>query len=160
MRGHKQRNCYAVLKKDSQTRFWEFRDFLEKSLPDYMIPTGIEVLDALPVNSNGKVDRAALPKPKTIRRLLKHPYVAPSGEVQCCLASIWEEVLGLDDAGVDDNFFDVGGHSLTAFMILTRIEKTFPNGMSVSSVFGNPTIRLFSELLQEQTQCPSGVHRP
>jgi hypothetical protein len=104
-------------------------------------------LDALPVNSNGKVDRAALPKPKTIRRLLKTPYVAPSGDVQCRLAAIWEEVFGLDNVGVDDNFFEVGGHSLTAFMILNRIEHIFQTSMSVSSVFGNPTIRLFSELL-------------
>ena len=116
-----------------------------------MIPTSIEILDALPVNSNGKVDRAALPKPKTIRRLLKTPYVAPSGDVQCRLAAIWEEVLDLDDVGVDDNFFEVGGHSLTAFMILNRIEHTFQTSLSVSSVFGNPTIRLLSELLQEST---------
>lgn len=149
--GGKQIHSYAVLTKDSQTRFWEFRDFLEKSLPEYMIPTSIEILDALPVNANGKVDRAALPKPKTIRRLLKTPYVAPSGDVQCHLAAIWEEVFGLDDVGVDDNFFEVGGHSLTAFMILNRIEDTFQTSMSVSSVFGNPTIRLFSELLQEPT---------
>jgi amino acid adenylation domain-containing protein len=148
--GVKQIHSYAVLTKDSQTRFWEFRDFLEKSLPEYMIPTSIEILDVLPVNSNGKVDRAALPKPKTIRRLLKTPYVAPSGDVQCRLAAIWEEVLGLDDVGVDDNFFEVGGDSLTAFMILNRIEDTFQTTMPVSSVFGNPTIRLFSELLQEQ----------
>ena len=149
--GGKQIHSYAVLTKDSQVRFWEFRDFLEKSLPEYMIPTSIEILDALPVNSNGKVDRAALPKPKTIRRLLKTPYVAPSGDVQCRLAAIWEEVFGLDDVGIDDNFFEVGGHSLTAFMILNRIEHIFQTSMSVSSVFGNPTIRLFSELLQEST---------
>jgi len=149
--GDKRIHCYAVLTQDSQTRPWEFRNFLEKSLPEFMIPTSIEVLDALPVNANGKVDRAALPKPKTIRRLLKTPYVAPSGDVQCRLAAIWEEVFGLGEVGVDDNFFEVGGHSLTAFMILNRIEHIFQTSMSVSSIFGNPTIRLFSELLREPT---------
>ena len=103
--GDKKIYSYAVLKKDSQTRFWEFREFLEKSLPEHMIPTGIEVLDALPVNSNGKVDRSALPNPKPIRPLLKQRYEAPSDDVQSDLVKIWEEVLGLDGVGVDDNFF-------------------------------------------------------
>ena len=140
-----------MLTNDSKARFWEFREFLERSLPDYMIPTGIEVMDLLPVNANGKVDRAALPKPTTFRPQLKQPHEAPSGEVQCHLVSIWEEVLGINDLGVDDNFFELGGHSITANAMLNRVEKKFQVRMSVSSVFGNPTIRLFSELLKEQS---------
>jgi amino acid adenylation domain-containing protein len=148
--GDKQIHSYVVLKKNSQARFWEFRDFLGQILPEYMIPAGIEDLDALPMNSNGKVNRAALPEPKRMRHLLKQPYVAPSDDIQGYLATIWMEVLNLDDIGVDDNFFDVGGHSLTAIKLINRIEQAFQKRMSVSSVFGNPTIRLFSELLQEQ----------
>jgi acyl carrier protein len=148
--GDKQIHSYVVLTKNSQTRFWEFRDFLGQILPEYMIPAGIEDLGALPMNSNGKVNRAALPEPKRMRHLLKQPYVAPSDDIQGHLAAIWMEVLSLDEIGVDDNFFDVGGHSITAIKLINRIEQAFQKRMSVSSVFGNPTIRLFSELLQEQ----------
>jgi amino acid adenylation domain-containing protein len=157
--GHKQLHSYAVLTKDCQTRYWEFRDFLERSLSEHMIPTSIEILDALPVNANGKIDRAALPEPRVVSHQLKNPYVAPMGDLQCHLATIWREVLELDQIGVDDNFFEVGGESLTAMMIVNRIEKIFQRRISIAEMFGNPTIRLLSKLLEDRPSLHSTVHR-
>ena len=147
--GNKQLHSYAVLSKDSATRYWEFRDFLEKRLPDYMIPASVEVMEALPVNANGKVDRTALPVPRRGQHQLRNPYVAPTGNIQVRLVSIWQEVLRRENIGVDDNFFEIGGHSLTAMMIISRIEEVFQRRISVASIFGNPTIRLLSDQLQD-----------
>lgn len=127
---------------------WVMR--LNQRLPEFMIPDLFMRLEKIPRLPNGKVDRTALPKPKRVPVELKQPNMAPSGDIQTQLAAIWREALGLDEVGIDENFFEVGGHSLNAMMIINRIEKTFQRRISVRSVFGNPTIRLLSELFKEQ----------
>jgi amino acid adenylation domain-containing protein len=101
----------------------ELRTFLEAKLPDYMIPAFFEELAALPRTPNGKINRKALPAPKTQAAVVTRPYVAPRNPVETKLAEIWSEVLGREKVGVDDNIFEVGGDSLLIFRIAARANE-------------------------------------
>ncbi|MBA3756640.1 MAG: non-ribosomal peptide synthetase, partial [Nitrosomonas sp.] len=98
----------------------ELRGALGKSLPDYMIPTAIVVLESLPLNANGKVDRKQLPEPEFIGA---DEYEAPQGEVEQMLAAIWTEVLGIAQVGRNDNFFELGGDSILSLQIVTKARR-------------------------------------
>jgi amino acid adenylation domain-containing protein len=101
----------------------DIRSFLEPKLPDYMIPAFFEVLEALPRTPNGKINRKALPAPKTQVTLPNRPYVAPRNPTELKLAEIWAEVLGRDRVGIEDNIFEIGGDSLLIFRIAARASE-------------------------------------
>jgi hypothetical protein len=101
----------------------ELRRFLDQKLPDYMLPSAFVFLDEMPRLPNGKVDRRALPAPDTSRPDLGEGFVDPCTEMESLLAGIWREVLGLDQVGVYDNFFDLGGHSLLSLQVIARVEE-------------------------------------
>ena len=101
----------------------ELRTFLEAKLPDYMIPAFFEELAALPRTPNGKINRKALPAPKTQAAVTSRPYVAPRNPVEAKLAEIWREVLCREQVGVDDNIFEIGGDSLLIFRIAARANE-------------------------------------
>jgi amino acid adenylation domain-containing protein len=101
----------------------ELRGFLEPKLPDYMIPAFFEELAALPRTPNGKINRKALPAPKTQAALLNRPYVVPRNPVELKLTEIWAEVLGRDRVGIEDNIFEIGGDSLLIFRIAARANE-------------------------------------
>jgi amino acid adenylation domain-containing protein len=147
--GDKQIFTYVVRNPESQTEYWQYRDFLEKSLPLHMLPTGIEILERMPLNTNGKIDRAALPKPSKERRELNTDYSQPVNELEKKLTNIWEDILETKGIGVDDNFFDIGGHSITATRIINRVRNLYDVSTNVTMVFGAPTIRSFSQLIEE-----------
>src|SRR5207244_5844182 len=90
----------------------EVRRYLQEKLPEYMVPTAFVLLDALPLNPNGKVDRKALPAPDPCRAESSESGIAPNGTVEPKLASIWRDVLGLERISQHDNFFDLERHSL------------------------------------------------
>src|SRR5690606_2644805 len=100
------------------------RPWLAERLPAYMVPAKLVVLPALPLNANGKVDRGALPKPDW-RDEAGPAHVPPRDPVEELLAGIWQEVLGVNPIGVEDDFFRLGGHSLLAAQALNRIGNTF-----------------------------------
>ena len=102
----------------------ELRRALAQILPDYMLPSAYVLLDAvLPVLTNGKVDRRALPLPDQDRPRLRRPYAAPQNGVEYELIKIWEEVLHIRPIGIDDSFFDLGGYLLTATRVVSRVVK-------------------------------------
>ena len=103
----------------------ELVKFLAQTLPDYMIPGTFVRLEKLPLNPQNKVDRTALPPPAETRPSLDTPFMAPRDAIERQLAEIWAEVLGIDQVGIHDNFFDLGGHSLTATRIVTRVIEKF-----------------------------------
>ncbi|MCB1120288.1 MAG: amino acid adenylation domain-containing protein [Verrucomicrobiae bacterium] len=148
--GVNQLYTYVVRKPESNTEFWQYRDFLEKTLPLHMLPTGIEILERMPLNANGKVDRAALPKPSNSRRELNSRFTEAANDLEVKLTCIWEEVLEVENLGVNDNFFDLGGHSISATRIINRVTREIGILATVTMVFGAPTIRLFSKLLAEK----------
>jgi amino acid adenylation domain-containing protein len=105
-------------------------------LPEYMVPAAWVRLHTVPMNANGKVDRAALPRP-TVTATTDG---APRTEAETRLAALWAEVLKRDAVGVHENFFALGGHSLLAIRLLGRIAKTFGQRMSLRTLFENPTV--------------------
>ncbi len=113
---------YVVLEAASAVSTDALRRFLGASLPAYMVPSVIVPLDELPVTANGKLDRSALPSPSIVRPILEKPYVAPRTPVEERLAAIWQELLPVDRVGVDDNFFDLGGHSMLALKMVARVQ--------------------------------------
>jgi len=117
------------------------RDFLRDRLPDYMVPATFVSLDALPLTPNGKVDRRGLPDPDQGRREVSTALVAPRTAVEQVLVDIWTEVLGLERVGVHDDFFDLGGHSLQATRVISRVRQALPGaGLHVRDVFRAPTV--------------------
>ncbi|HEY7485632.1 MAG TPA: amino acid adenylation domain-containing protein [Streptosporangiaceae bacterium] len=122
---------------------------LKRSLPDYMVPAAFVDLDALPLNPNGKLDRAALPAP-VISRDAATAYAAPGTPTERLLAGIWAELLGpADDAetiGLDDDFFDLGGHSLLATQVVAKLRREVGDGVSVMDLFKHRTIRELAAL--------------
>jgi Condensation domain/Phosphopantetheine attachment site/AMP-binding enzyme C-terminal domain len=128
------------------------RAFLRERLPDYMIPSRIVVLDALPMNANGKVDRSALrvsassnPEPPLGRLCAKT-------DVEHIIAAIWQDVLGLETVSVQDNFFDVGGNSFSMLEVLRRAEELFEQKMSVLEMFKHPTVESMARYLSARRE--------
>src|SRR3989442_1686345 len=113
-----------------------------------MVPSAFVFLDALPLNTNGKVDRHALPTPDSSRESVRES-VAPRDEVESRLAGIWEDVLDVRPVGVLDNFFELGGHSLLAVRLIARIGKNFGRKLSVATIFQTPTVGQLAVLLRE-----------
>src|SRR4030042_918323 len=117
--------------------FWEA---LRGKLPDYMVPSAFVILESLPLLPNGKVDRRALPAPGRTRPQLDNPLVPPRTPVEAAVCTIWRQVLDLDEVGVDDAFLDLGGTSLAAGRIMTRIAETFPVDLPLRVLFAAPTV--------------------
>jgi acyl carrier protein len=130
------------------------RDFLARRLPEYMVPAIFVVLDALPLNANGKVDRKALASLDGARRPRAMEAVAPRTRTEEQVAAIWRELLGLDEVGVEDNFFILGGHSLLATQVLARIRQTFGVDLPLRNVFQRPTVASLSELIDAESATP------
>ena len=122
----------------------EFRDFLRKSLPDHMVPSAYITVDRLPLTPNGKIDRAALRKLEPTQSSGRQQYMAPTGVVEQMIARIWCEVLGLEKVSAYDNFFDLGGHSLTATRLIARLRSAFSIDLPLRSIFQDPTIAGFA----------------
>ena len=101
----------------------DLRGFLETSLPDYMVPSFFEVLPALPKTPNGKINRKALPRPSGQSSAVDKPYVAPRNAVETKLAEVWQQVLGREKVGINDNIFEIGGDSLLIFQITARANQ-------------------------------------
>ena len=116
----------------------ELRDFLNKRLPDYMVPSAFILLEALPLTPNGKIDRRALPAPDKLSHT--DNYIAPSTPTEKLLATLFSDVLSVEQIGVHDNFFELGGHSLLATRIISRVRNTFQTEIPISALFEKPTV--------------------
>ncbi|MCP4148345.1 MAG: non-ribosomal peptide synthetase, partial [bacterium] len=123
----------------------DLRNELSKQLPNYMIPSYFMQLEKIPLTHNGKIDRKALPTPeiKTASQ-----YTAPRSIVEETLARLWREVLTMDEpVGIDDNFFEMGGHSLKATILATKIHKTLEVQLPLAEIFKAPTIREMAQYI-------------
>jgi len=127
----------------------ELRNFLKDKLPDHMVPAVFVVLDALPLTTNGKVDRSALPPPDGQRPELAEVFVACRTPTEELLAEIWGQVLGVERIGVHDNFFELGGHSLLATQAVSRIREAFQVEMPLRRLFEAPTIVGLAETIDQ-----------
>ncbi|WP_269903035.1 non-ribosomal peptide synthetase [Bacillus velezensis] len=127
----------------------ELQHFLRDFLPEYMVPSYFKQMDNMPLTVNGKIDRRALPRPD-ISQMSETKYEAPTNETEKKLSEIWEAVLGRERVGIDENFFEIGGHSLKASMLISRIRKTFGTDIKVKELFEQPTIKQLSRLIQKR----------
>jgi amino acid adenylation domain-containing protein len=125
------------------------REHLRRVLPDYMVPQAYVVMDAFPQTPNGKVDHAALPAPDDAAA---EPAAAPQGELEQAVAAVWREVLGLDSVGVNDSFFEVGGHSLLLARLQEALRTALGREVSIVDLFQYPTIGSFAAHLDAQAR--------
>ena len=140
--------AYLATNENLSPSISDIRSFLQRKLPDYMIPSAFVFLDALPRTPNGKVDYRSLPIPEFERSRLETEFVAPHTSVEKALARIWEEVLDIDGVGVHDNFFELGGHSLIAIQVISRARDHFTLELPLLLLFESPTIAGLSELIE------------
>ncbi|WP_420128652.1 amino acid adenylation domain-containing protein, partial [Longimicrobium sp.] len=123
----------------------ELREHLRKSVPEYMVPAAVVVLEQLPLTPNGKLDRGALPAPELAAG--ETGYVAPRRPLEAALAEIWAQVLERARVGVNENFFDLGGHSLLLVKVQTRLRETLDRKVSIVDLFRFPTVAALAEHL-------------
>ena len=125
----------------------QLRDHLKAELPEYMVPSAFVKLDTIPLTPNGKVDRKALPAPDA-DALVRHEYEAPQGPVEDMLAGIWQELLGVDRVGRNDNFFDLGGHSLMLTRLASRLSDILDVDVRLNDLFSTPSLDSMGALVE------------
>ncbi|MCP4350754.1 MAG: amino acid adenylation domain-containing protein [Desulfobacterales bacterium] len=158
--------AYIVSDKDKNVS--QLRNDLADYLPDHMIPAYFMILDALPLTINGKIDKKALPSPDSSgsRSGISTDYVQPRNPLEEKLAEIWESVLEREKIGINDNFFDLGGHSIKATKLASRIHKQLKAEIRLREIFESPTVAGLAEIVEgkesstltEITQIPEAEH--
>ncbi|HVR99263.1 MAG TPA: amino acid adenylation domain-containing protein [Thermoanaerobaculia bacterium] len=124
------------------------REHLKARLPEYMVPSRLVALPALPLTAHGKVDRRALPELTGSRPAAEKSFVPPATPLQEEIAAVWAEVLRLERVGIEDNFFELGGHSLTATRVIVRLNEILQMEVPVRTIFLRPTIRELAESVE------------
>jgi hypothetical protein len=141
------RRLVAYLVAEGELRLDDLRIFLRERLPEPMVPTAFVVLDAFPVTTNGKLDRKALPPPADAKSTAA--VVLPRTAAEEAIATVWREVLGLETVGVEESFFDLGGHSLLVVQVHRRLNPQFPS-LAIVDLFRYPTISALSGYLSKE----------
>ena len=139
----------VAAKPDTSLSAETLRDFLKGKLPDYMVPSSFVFLDALPLSSNGKVDRKALPVPDGAATELAVAHIDPQTQMEQVIAGIWQEVLQVDKVGIKDNFFDLGGNSVHVVRIHGKLRELLKVDIPIVKMFNYPTISSLAEFLSE-----------
>ncbi len=145
--GDKRLVAYIVATGGRQPDEAELRDHLKRKLPHYMLPSAIVTLTDLSLTVNGKIDRNALVAPAAGNSAPRNPSTA-DGAVETVLTQIWEDILDRRPIGADENFFDLGGHSLLCTRLLARVERVFGEKLPLTSFFEAPTIARMASLLE------------
>lgn len=128
----------------------DLRAYLKDRLPEYMIPAAFVTLEALPLTPNGKVDRQALPAPSAERSDSGSTYVQPQTQLEQTIAAVWQEVLGVEQVGIQDNFFDLGGHSLLLAKAQARLQEITGKEIQIVEMFRSPTVSTLAEYLSQE----------
>lgn len=132
----------------------ELRSFLRRKLPDYMVPSSFVMLDSLPLNASGKIDRLALPAPDQKGATAEAEFVAPRTPVEEVLATIWAETLGRDRVGVNDDFFSLGGHSLLVAKIVARVSDALHVELPMRALFEASTVAALATEVEKLSSSP------
>ena len=157
--GEKRLAGYVVAQSGQRADPALLRTHVAQSLPDYMVPGAIVVLDALPLTPNGKLDRKALPAPDFA--VAKGRWRAPRSPQEEILCTLFAEVLGVSNVGIEDNFFELGGHSLLATRLVSRIRTALGEELPIRSLFETPTVAGLVERLDLSDQSKiTGRHPP
>jgi len=148
-RGDKRLVAYIVPQPEITITIDEIRQFLKAKLPDYMVPNAFVILEALPLTTNGKIDRRALPPPNLD---ISDKYVAPSTPIEEILVNIWSEVLKVEKVGINDNFFELGGHSLLATQLVAQIRDRLKIELPLRQLFNTATLAELAQGIEQLKQ--------
>ncbi len=157
--GEKSIVAYLIADDDRQIDITAVRSQLKENLPDYMIPSAFVVLNAFPLLPNGKINRKALPAPDQADRV-SDGYMAPRTPEEELLSTIWADILKLDRVGVESNFFDLGGHSLMATQVISRIRDAFAVDIDLKTLFETPTIAHIAREIDRLKKGRTGLEAP
>jgi amino acid adenylation domain-containing protein len=159
--GEKQLVAYVEGKGEAELSGELLQSFLQSRLPGYMMPGAYVVLERMPLTPNGKLDRQSLPAPSGTGVGEKQEYVGPRTAVEERLCGIWQQVLGAERVGIHENFFRIGGHSLRAAQVVSRMRESFHVELPLRRMFEAPTIAQLADLIQQALQTPvNEVQRP
>ncbi len=147
--GREERLAAYVVLKDTDLDTNEIRSYLRERLPEYMAPSAFVSMERLPMTASGKVDRKALPKPDD-RNQSHEIRVAPRNSIEHGLVEIWREILGIEEIGIEDDFFDLGGHSLLGLRLMWRLRERFGANLPVSVLFRARTIAELAGLISSE----------
>ncbi|MGD2092758.1 MAG: amino acid adenylation domain-containing protein [Candidatus Aminicenantes bacterium] len=142
--------AYIVLKNPGSIDIPTLKEYLAVELPDYMVPLFFVELERIPLTPNGKLNRKLLPEPET-GALTSH-YTAPRNLLEKRLTEVWQEILAVDRIGIDDHFFQMGGHSLKAIILISRLNKAFHVEVPLRQIFAAPTIRGLAAYIESKKQ--------
>jgi hypothetical protein len=148
--GDKRLAAYLVAKPETAPTISQLRASLKETLPEYMLPSSLVVLDSMPLTPNGKIDYRALPAPDNLRPQLAEDYVAPQTSLERTIAAVWRNVLGVEKVGVRDNFFDLGGHSLLVVQVNSRLRKELNRDISLVEMFRYPSVYALATFLSRK----------
>jgi amino acid adenylation domain-containing protein len=149
--GEKRLIAYGVCVSQQVPTTSELRNFLKGKLPQYMVPSVFIVLDAFPLTGSGKIDRKSLPPPDRVRSELKVAYREPRDAAERSIVAVWKKVLGVEKVGIDDNFFDLGGHSLLMLRVHSELQNIFLRHLRLVEMYECPTVRSLAERLTQET---------
>ncbi len=147
--GDKRLVAYVVPRKEQPPTINVLRGFLKSKCPEHMVPSTFVFLDTLPLTSQGKVDRQALPDDTGIRPDLEKAFVAPRSPAEKALTGIWAQVLGLEQVGIYDNFFELGGHSLLATQVISRLCDALRVELPLCRLFEAPTVAELAQVIEQ-----------
>lgn len=143
--------AYVVRKSGSNVTANGLRHYLREQLAEYMVPAAIVFLDAVPLLPNRKIDRRALPDPRHARSDgPEETYLPPQTKIEQIIARVWQEVLNVEKVGLQDNFFDLGGHSLAVARVQSKLREAFAKDISMLELFKNPTVSALARFFNEE----------
>jgi hypothetical protein len=133
----------------------QMRNALLQSLPEYMIPAVFVSIDKMPITGNGKLNRKALPAPDMAVERSNHEVARPETPTQVRLAALWEPLLKVNNVGIHESFFDLGGHSILAARLMAQIRSSFGVQLAFHNIFRAPTISRLAALIDEKLEAQS-----
>lgn len=152
--GNKSLVAYVVSKQEPLPTGDELRNYLRQKLPEYMVPAAYVVLTELPLLSNGKLNRRALPRPKKLLSQPEAVYMPPESDLEQTIASIWQQVFNIDRVSIHTNFFDLGGNSLLVTKVHSKLRAALNSDIQVIELFKHSTIHSLAKYLSETGDSP------
>ncbi|MEI6291679.1 MAG: thioesterase domain-containing protein, partial [Chloroflexota bacterium] len=147
--------AYVELQGDTPPNQAVLKKFLSERLPEYMVPSAWVILDRLPLNASGKIDRLALPLPYSSQADNTLPFEPPHDELELKLVKLWEHLLEYSPISINENFFEIGGHSLLVVRLVTQLEKELGKPLSLALIFHAPTIAAMAAALRKDGWKPT-----
>ena len=133
----------------------ELRRYLRERLPEYMVPQVLVKLERMPLSPNGKIDYQKLPPPEEIGSMTRANYVTPRNETERVIAAVWRRVLKVEHVSIADNFFDLGGHSMTLIQLRQLIQEALGRDIPLVEMFRHPTVAALADYINGETELDS-----